>query len=247
MMKQMLSNSYLFGANAPYVEELYEAYLLNPAAVDAAWRDYFDKLASLPGVGAYYGPDVAHTPIINSFAQRAKEGSLHVVPRGTAQAEKQTRVLQLITAYRFLGNRWAQLDPLKRQERPEVAELDPAFYGFTEADLSTTFRTGSFDIGVDEATLREILEALRLRYCGQIGAEYMYLADVAQKRWIQARYEPVRPASRYTSEDKRRFLGAITAAETLERYLHTRYVGQKRFSLEGGESMILAMDQLVRV
>ncbi|MBA3033636.1 MAG: 2-oxoglutarate dehydrogenase E1 component [Gammaproteobacteria bacterium] len=247
MMKQMLSNSYLFGANASYVEELYEAYLLNPAAVDAGWRDYFDKLANLPGVGAYNGPDVAHTPIINSFAQRAKEGTLHVVPRGTAQAEKQTKVLQLITAYRFLGNRWAQLDPLKRQERPEVAELDPAFYGFTEADLSTTFRTGSFDIGVDEATLREILEALRLRYCGQIGAEYMYLADVAQKRWIQARYEPVRPASRYTSEDKRRFLGAITAAETLERYLHTRYVGQKRFSLEGGESMILAMDQLVRV
>ncbi|MDP3032909.1 MAG: 2-oxoglutarate dehydrogenase E1 component, partial [Rhodocyclaceae bacterium] len=171
----------------------------------------------------------------------------HVVPRGTAQAEKQTRVLQLITAYRFLGNRWAQLDPLKRQERPEVAELDPAFYGFTEADLSTSFRTGSFDIGTAEATLREILEALRLRYCGQIGAEYMYIADVAQKRWIQSRFEPVRPASRYTSEDKLRFLAAISAAETLERYLHTRYVGQKRFSLEGGESMILAMDQLVRV
>ena len=247
MMKQMLSSSYLFGANAPYVEELYEAYLLNPAVVDSAWRDYFDKLANLPGAGAYNGPDVPHTPVINSFAQRAKEGTLHVVPRGTAQAEKQTKVLQLITAYRFLGNRWAQLDPLKRQERPEVAELDPSFYGFTEADLSTTFRTGSFDIGVEEATLREILEALRLRYCGQIGAEYMYIADVAEKRWIQSRFEPVRPASRYTSEDKRRFLGAITAAETLERYLHTRYVGQKRFSLEGGESMILAMDQLVRV
>jgi 2-oxoglutarate dehydrogenase E1 component len=247
MMKQMISSSYLFGTNAPYVEELYEAYLLNPAAVDAAWRDYFDKLANLPGVGAYHGPDVAHTPVIKSFAQRAKEGTLHVVPRGTAQAEKQTKVLQLITAYRFLGNRWAQLDPLKRQERPEVAELDPSFYGFTEADLSTTFRTGSFDIGADEATLREILEALRLRYCGQIGAEYMYIADVAEKRWIQSRFEPVRDVPRYADEDKRRFLAAITAAETLERYLHTRYVGQKRFSLEGGESMILAMDQLVRV
>ncbi len=247
MMKQLLANSYLFGSNAPYVEELYETYLANPAALDPAWRDYFDKLANLPGVGAYNGPDVAHSPVINSFAQRAKEGTLHVAPRGGALAEKQTKVLQLINAYRFLGNRWAQLDPLKRHGRPEVAELDPSFYGFTEADLSTSFRTGSFDMGVEEATLREILEALRLRYCGQIGAEYMYISDVQQKRWIQARFEPVRTTPRYPNEERKRFLASITAAETLERYLHTRYVGQKRFSLEGGESMILAMDQLVRV
>ncbi len=247
MMKQMLSNSYLFGTNAPYVEELYESYLANPAAIDPAWRDYFDKLTNLPGVGSYHGPDVAHLPVINSFAQRAKEGTLHAAPRGAAIAEKQTKVLQLINAYRTMGNRWAQLDPLKRQSRPEVAELDPSFYGFTEADLSTSFRTGSFDMGVEEASLREILEALRLRYCGHIGAEYMYMSEVAHKRWIQARFEPVRTTPRYPNEDKKRFLTAITAAETLERYLHTRYVGQKRFSLEGGESMILAMDQLIRV
>jgi 2-oxoglutarate dehydrogenase E1 component len=246
MMNQLLSSSYLFGSNAPYVEDLYETYLANPAAIDPAWRDYFDKLANLPGVGAYNGPDVAHTPVINGFAQRAREGTLHVAPRSTAVAEKQTKVLQIINAYRFLGNRWAQLDPLKRQTRPDVAELDPSYYGFTEADLSTSFRTGSFDIGVEEATLREILEALRLRYCGHIGAEYMYLSDVAQKRWIQARFEPVRTTPRYPNEVKKQFLAAITAAETLERYLHTRYVGQKRFSLEGGESMILAMDQLIR-
>jgi 2-oxoglutarate dehydrogenase E1 component len=246
MMKQLLSNSYLFGSNAPYVEELYEAYLSNPASIDPAWRDYFDKLANLPGVGAYNGPDVAHTPVINGFAQRAKQGCLHVVQRANT-GEKQTKVLQIINAYRFLGNRWAQLDPLKRQVRPEVVELDPSYYGFTEADLSASFRTGSFDMGVEEATLREILEALRLRYCGQIGAEYMYMADVGHKRWIQARFEPMRAQPRYPNEDKRRFLTSITAAETLERYLHTRYVGQKRFSLEGGESMILAMDQLIRV
>ncbi|MCX8087446.1 MAG: 2-oxoglutarate dehydrogenase E1 component [Rhodocyclaceae bacterium] len=245
MMKQMLSTSYLFGANAPYVEELYEAYLANPTAIDPAWRDYFDKLANLPGVGAYQGPDVAHTPVIASFAQRAKEGCLRVMQTAHS-SEKQTKVLQLINAYRFLGNRWAQLDPLKRHPRPEVAELEPSFYGFTEADLSATFRTGSFDMGVEEATLREILEALRLRYCGHIGAEYMYIADVQHKRWIQARFEPPRAQPRYSPEDKRRFLLCLTAAETLERYLHTRYVGQKRFSLEGGESMIVAMDQLIR-
>ncbi len=246
MMKQMLSNSYLFGSNAPYVEELYEAFLANPSAIDPAWRDYFEKLAHLPGVGAYNGPDVAHAPVLNSFAQRAREGSLRAASKSNATNEKQTKVLQLINAYRFLGNRWAQLDPLKRHPRPEVDELEPSYYGFTEADLSSTFRTGSFDMGVEEATLREILEALRLRYCGHIGAEYMYLTDVRQKRWIQARFEPVRTTPRYPDADKRRFLTAITAAETLERYLHTRYVGQKRFSLEGGEAMILAMDQLIR-
>ncbi|MDP1653840.1 MAG: 2-oxoglutarate dehydrogenase E1 component [Rhodocyclaceae bacterium] len=245
MMKQMLSSSYLFGSNAPYVEELYEAYLSNPSAIDPTWRDYFDKLANLPGAGAYNGPDVAHTPVITGFAQRAKEGCLRIAQRA-GSSEKQTKVLQIINAYRFLGNRWAQLDPLKRHARPEVAELEPAYYGFTEADLSSSFRTGSFDMGVEEATLREILETLRLRYCGHIGAEYVYISDVAQKRWIQTRFEPPRAQPRYTHEDKRRFLAAITAAETLERYLHTRYVGQKRFSLEGGESMILAMDQLVR-
>jgi 2-oxoglutarate dehydrogenase E1 component len=246
MMKQMLSNSYLFGANAPYVEELYESYLANPSSIDPSWRDYFDKLANLPGAGAYNGPDVAHTPIINGFAQRAREGCLRIAQRA-GNGEKQTKVLQIINAYRFLGNRWAQLDPLKRHARPEVAELEPSYYGFTEADLSTPFRTGSFDMGVEEATLREILEALRLRYCGHIGAEFMYISDVQQKRWIQARYEAPRVQPRYSNDDKRRYLMAITAAETLERYLHTRYVGQKRFSLEGGESMILAMDQLIRV
>jgi 2-oxoglutarate dehydrogenase E1 component len=245
MMKETLSTSYLFGANAPFIEELYERYLENPGGVEPAWRDYFDKLANLPGAGAYLGRDVAHAPVIASFAQRAREGCLHIA-QVAHNGEKQTKVLQLINAYRFLGNRWAQLDPLKRHARPEVAELEPSYYGFTEADLSASFRTGSFDMGVEEATLREILEALRLRYCGHIGAEYMYIADVGQKRWIQARYEPPRAQPRYSAEEKRRFLASITAAETLERYLHTRYVGQKRFSLEGGESMILAMDQLVR-
>ncbi len=245
MMKQMLSSTYLFGANAPFIEELYENYLDNPGSVDPAWRDYFDKLANLPGAGAYLGPDVPHAPVIASFAQRAREGCLRVA-HDAHNAEKQTKVLQLINAYRFLGNRWAQLDPLKRQVRPEVAELDPSFYGFTEADLSVSFRTGSFDMGVEEATLREILEALRLRYCGHIGAEYMYISDVQQKRWIQARYEPPRVQPRYSNEEKKRFLASITAAETLERYLHTRYVGQKRFSLEGGESLMLSMDQLIR-
>ncbi len=247
MMNQALANSYLFGANAPFIEELYEKYLENPGAIEPAWRDYFDRLSTLPGAGSYTGPDVAHTPVIASFSQRAKEGTLHAPAKGAAVSEKQVKVLQLINAYRFLGNRWAQLDPLKRQERPQISELDPSHYGFTEADLGQGFNCGSFAGCGDQASLREILEALRQTYCGTIGAEYMYLTDTAQKRWIQQRLEPVRATSAYGAKEKRRLLERLTAAETLERYLHTRYVGQKRFSLEGGESTIVALDQLIQL
>lgn len=247
MMKQMLSNSYLFGSNMPYIEELYDAYLANPASVDPAWRDYFDKLSILPGAGNYTGLDVAHSPVIASFAQRAKEGLLQSPGRAVGVEDKQVKVLQMINAYRFLGNRWAQIDPLKRSERPVIVELEPSHYGFTEADLGQSFQTGSFAALPDTATLREILEALRETYCGTIGSEYMYMADIQQKRWIQARLEPVRAKPSHSVEEKKRFLERVTAAETLERYLHTRYVGQKRFSLEGGESTILAMDELIRV
>ena len=246
MMKQMLANSYLFGTNTPYIEALYDAYLANPASVEPAWRDYFDKLATLPGAGNYTGPDVAHHPVITSFAQRAKDGTLQASARTATSDGKQVKVLQLINAYRFLGNRWAQLDPLKRSERPSIPELEPSHYGFTEADLGQTFQTGSFAAVPGEATLREILEACRQTFCGSIGVEFMYLSEVAQKRWLQAKLEPIRSTPAYTADDKKRFLVQLTQAETLERYLHTKYVGQKRFSLEGGESLILAMDQLIR-
>ena len=248
MMKQMLSNSYLFGSNTPYIEELYDAYLANPAAVEPAWRDYFDKLSTLPGAGAYTGPDVAHSSVIASFAQRAKDGTLQTPAHNTDATDLKTvKALQMMNAYRFLGNRWAQTDPLKRTERPVIAELEPSHYGFTEADLGQVFPTGSFAALPAKATLREILEAMRQTYCGTIGSEYMYIADVQQKRWLQARIEPIRAAPSYSVDEKKRFLERLTAAETLERYLHTKYVGQKRFSLEGSESTIVALDELVRV
>ena len=155
MMKQMLSNSYLFGSNTPYIEELYDAYLANPAAVESVWRDYFDKLSTLPGAGAYTGPDVAHSSVIASFAQRAKDGTLQTPAHNTEATDiKTVKALQMMNAYRFLGNRWAQTDPLKRTERPVIAELEPSHYGFTEADLGQVFPTGSFAALPAKATLR---------------------------------------------------------------------------------------------
>ncbi len=243
MMKEKMSTSYLFGSNAPFVEELYENYLADPASVPEAWRAYFDNLQNQAGAAVR---DVAHGPVIEAFAQMAKQGRVRTAPGDDDR--RQVSTLQLINAYRFLGNRWANLDPLKRTERPEIAELEPSFYGFTEADLNKRFNVGSFHAFSDShATLREILEALRQTYCGSIGSEYMYMSDIGQKRWIQSRLESIRATPRFSAETKKRILERATAAETLERYLHTRYVGQKRFSLEGGESAIVAMDEVIRV
>ncbi|MDO9600432.1 MAG: 2-oxoglutarate dehydrogenase E1 component [Azoarcus sp.] len=245
MMKQLQNTSHLFGANAPFIEELYENYLSDPASVSDAWRDYFDKLQAQAGAAVR---DVAHGPVIAAFEQMAKRGPVRTVVTEGGEDKLQVAVLQLINAYRFLGNRWANLDPLKRTERPQIAELEPSYYGFTEADLSRSFNVGSFHaFSTERATLREILEAVRQTYCGSIGSEYMYISDIAQKRWIQSRLESVRGTPKYSVEMKRRILERTTAAETLERYLHTKYVGQKRFSLEGGESAIVAMDELIRV
>nr|WP_249115642.1 2-oxoglutarate dehydrogenase E1 component [Azoarcus sp. L1K30] len=244
-MKQLQNTSHLFGSNAPFIEELYENYLSDPASVSDTWRDYFDKLQAQAGAAVR---DVAHGPIIAAFEQMAKRGPVRTVVSEGGEDKLQVAVLQLINAYRFLGNRWANLDPLKRTERPQIAELEPSYYGFTEADLSRTFNVGSFHgFSTERATLREILEAVRQTYCGSIGSEYMYISDIAQKRWIQSRLESVRGTPKFSADIKRRILERTTAAETLERYLHTKYVGQKRFSLEGGESTIVAMDELIRV
>ena len=244
MMKQLRSTSHLFGSNAPFIEELYENYLADPASVPEAWRAYFDNLQAQAGAAVH---DVAHGPVIAAFTELAKRGPVRTVAPG-ADDKRQVSTLQLINAYRFLGNRWANLDPLKRTERPQIPELEPSFYGFTEGDLNQSFNVGSFHgFTSDHATLREILEALRQTYCGPIGSEYMYISDISQKRWIQSRLESIRGTPRFSVDMKKRILERTTAAETLEKYLHTKYVGQKRFSLEGGESTIVAMDELIRV
>jgi 2-oxoglutarate dehydrogenase E1 component len=238
-MRLMQDSSLLFGTNAPFVEELYEQYLVDPNSVPKEWRSYFDALQSAPGAAH----DVAHSQIQRAFAALPKQRG--VAPSEAVPDRKQVAVLQLINAYRFLGVRNASLDPLARHAKPEVPELDPAYYGFTEADMEATFETGSL-VAAQRLKLREILQLLRQTYCGSIGAEYMYIGDIAQKRWIQGRIEGVRGTASYDIAQRRRILQRLTAAETLERYLHTKYVGQKRFSLEGGETMIPLLDHLLQ-
>jgi len=244
MMNQLFGTSHLFGGNAPFIEELYENYLDDPTAVPSEWRDYFDKLAQLPSEVAR---DVPHLPIVHAFAEQAKNGGYRQAAAKPVDDKKQVCVLQMISAYRTLGARWANLDPLKRQARQKLQELEPAFYDLNDADINTQFNAGSFKGVAEHATFGQIIDALKETYCGSIGVEYMYINNIAERRWVQSRIEPIHSKGTYTSAQKLRFLERLTAAETLERYLHTRYVGQKRFSLEGGEALIVALDELVRV
>ena len=242
MMEQMRETSTLFGGNAPFIEEQYEAYLTDPGAVGPDWRAYFDSLRG----GAH---DVAHAPVVESFIQLARNRKL-AAPMVDAQAmHKLTLVLRLISKFRTLGVFHADLDPLKRQEKPYIADLDISTYGFSDADLDAEFDVGSFKGAPGEAhrmRLRDLIEALQETYCGTFGAEYMYMADTPQKRFIQQRLEPLRSRPSYSPEFRRHILERLTAAETLERYLHTKYVGQKRFSGEGGDTMIPMLDHLIQ-
>ena len=246
VMRQFLDTSYLFGGNAPFIEDLYEKYLANPQSVPEQWRDYFDRMQVLPGSGV---KDVARAPVEQSFVERAKRGELssqRTLPREPVAPERlQVAALLLVTAYRISGSRWATVDPLKRMPRPSQPELEPAFYDLTEADLDQTVNSGSY-VGLDRVTLRTLLQALRDTYCRNIGYEYMFISDRTQRQWIQERIEPVRGMAPVSGEDQRRLLQKLTEAEHLERYLHTRYVGQKRFSLEGGESLIPSIDELIQ-
>lgn len=250
MMNDYLINSYLFGGNAPYVEELYEQYLNNPGSVPEQWRGYFDSMQNLPAAdGQIESPDVAHLPVVEAFAQRAKQNKFlawQAANVGTVGGKQQVAVQSLISNFRFLGARWANLDPLKRHEREDLPELTTAFYGFSDADMDTRYNVNNTYFGEEEMTLRELMHALRNTYCGNLGIEYMHVTDPVERRWWQERVEHSRATPAFNFDQKRRIMVELTEAEGLERYLHTRYVGQKRFSLEGGDSFIPAMDALIQ-
>ena len=238
-MQELEQTSTLFGSNAPFIEELYEEYLANPEAVSPEWRDYFDELRG-------DARDVAHAPVIESFRELARSKRVAGAMVDSTTMHKQVLVLRLISKYRTLGMLHADLDPLKRQEPAYIPDLDLRTYGFTEADLDTEFDVGSYKLGPSRMRLRELIAALDDTYTRTLGAEYMYISDTPTKRFIQERLEPIRSRPTYTADYRKHILERLTAAETLERYLHTRYVGQKRFSGEGGDSLIPMLDLLIQ-
>ena len=245
-MQDLWRSSPLAGANAAYLETLYERYLQDPASVAPHWRDVFDGLPRVNGTEI----DVPHSEIRREFRNLARHrrpgAAERPVDAVTLDHErKQVRVLQLINAYRFRGHQLAELDPLGLAKTPDIPELTLAHHGLGEADLNLRFHTGSLT-GPREATLAEILDTLRRTYCHHIGVEYMHITNTEEKRWLQQRVESTSANPALDADARRRLLYKLSAAEGLEQYLHAKYVGQKRFSLEGGESLIPLLDRLVQ-
>jgi 2-oxoglutarate dehydrogenase E1 component len=239
-------DSQLAGHNSAYLEDLYEQFLADPDGLPEQWRAYFESLTGTDGAGG----EPIHSAIRQAFRAITREAVLSrqsaaSLPGGRLHEEKQVRVLQLINAYRFRGHQVARTDPLNLRTTPELPELDPAYHGLGDTDLDTVFDTGSLAV-TERAPLREILQHLRAIYCGSTGSEYMHITETAEKRWIQQRLERGGGQPTFAEQARRRILWRLTAAEGLERYLHTRYVGQKRFSLEGGESLIPLLDELIQ-
>ncbi|KFX69159.1 2-oxoglutarate dehydrogenase [Pseudomonas taeanensis MS-3] len=246
VMQRMWDSAHLSGGNAAYVEELYELYLHDPNAVPEEWRTYFQKLPT-DGSAA---TDVSHSTVRDHFVLLAKnQRRAQPVSAGSVSSEhekKQVEVLRMIQAYRMRGHQAARLDPLGLWQRPVPADLSINHYGLTDADLDTTFRTGGLYIGKEEASLREIHQALQHTYCHTIGAEFTHIVDSEQRSWFQQRLESVRGRPQFSAEVQSHLLERLTAAEGLEKYLGTKYPGTKRFGLEGGESLIPLLDEVIQ-
>ena len=242
--QEFLESSSIQGSNAQWIELYYERFLEDPNSVDDSWRAYFRGLRGSNG-----HTEIAHSAVLERFERLARQPKT-AAPASTdgwapKAAEKQAAVLRLINYYRVRGHQAARLDPLGLAPIPKVPDLDPAFHGLSDADLDTVFNTGSL-ASKDRMSLRDIIRLLKSVYTDAIGAEYMYITETAQKRWIQRRLEACAFEPKLGEQRKKDVLLQLTAAEGIERYLHNKYVGQKRFSLEGGDSLIPLMDEIMR-
>ncbi len=249
MMELFFKSSHISGGNAAYVEDLYEQFLVDANSVPEEWRNYFEQLPVVQD--ALPVQDIPHSTIRQQFELLAKQRLRPVAAsldshHATEYERKQVRVLQLISAYRQRGHQKANLDPLGLWKRPVPADLELGFHQLTQADYDTLFQTGVFYIGKEEATLKEIYEALEKTYCQSVGAEFMHMVSTEERTWLQQRMDSVRSAPEYSKEAKLHLLERLTAAEGLEKYLGSKYPGTKRFGLEGGESLIPMMDALIQ-
>ncbi|GLS25961.1 2-oxoglutarate dehydrogenase E1 component [Marinibactrum halimedae] len=248
IMELLWRTSHISGGNAAYVEELYDTYLHDPHAVPEQWREYFDKLPRVEGVTAQ---DTPHSVIRNQFVELGKQrvrrsAELGSGPINLEHERKQIKVVQLINSYRSRGHRKAALDPLQISTDDPIPDLELHYHGLTKADLDTVFQTGDLMIGIEEAPLRDIIDALEQTYCDAIGAEITHINDAAERMWLLQRLESVRSNPKYSSDVQVRLLDRLTAAEGLERHLDAKYPGTKRFGLEGGESFIPLLDTLIK-
>ncbi len=252
MARELDQSSFLFGANAAFVAELYSRYLESPDSVSPSWGRYFaeiedDARTAIRDIqGASWAP--RETKVIGADgANGAAAPALARAPEAVGDAARtraatkdSIRALMMIRAYRVRGHLIADLDPLGLEERAYNPELDPATYGFDEEDYEREIFICNV-LGIESATLNEIMAVLRQTYCGTVGVEFMHIQDPGQKAWIQERIEGARNQPRFSVEEKRAILVQLSAAETFERFLDKKYTGTKRFGLDGAESMIPAL------
>ena len=246
IMEHFYRTSLFSGANAGYIEDLYEIYLHDANALPEQWRAFFDSLPRVDGVAT----DTSHQTIRNHFELLGRRRARPIPAPGSGgvnieHERKQVKVQQLISSYRSRGHKLAKLDPLGLMVRDEVPDLQLPFHGLTEADLDTTFQAGTLYIGKEEATLREIVDALKATYCGHVGIEFMHITSFDETQWLQQRCESVRSSPVYSSNDRLDVLQRLTAAEGLEKHLDSKFPGTKRFGLEGGESLVPMLDGLI--
>lgn len=230
--------SYLSGGSMAYVDGLYEDFLVDPESVPADWQAAFRALPKIDGIAN----DVAHRDIRSYFLTNADKKRVAI---GASEDSKQFQVAHLMNAYRTLGHHAAKLDPLEMAERVHVPNLELNYHHLSDADLNRSFYAGK-NFNGSEMPLAEIYQALRATYCGSIGIEYMHISNNEETEWLQERMESVRGRPRFDAQKKRNILNDLIAADGLERYLGTRYVGQKRFSLEGGDAFIPLMKEIIR-
>ena len=258
--------SFLYGANAAFVEDLYERYGKDPTSVEASWRAYFDGLHDPKAVIEAAGIEPAWTTPVTP-AQRpdwlsAIDGLWPAVEAklGAAIAQKKpaatsadiraatmdsVRAIMMIRAFRIRGHLQASLDPLGLEPKVQAAELDPATYGFSERDYDRPIFL-DYVLGLESATVHEILAILRRTYCGNVGVQYMHISDPAEKAWIQERIEGKDKEITFTPDGKKAILKKLIETEGFERFLHKRFPGTKRFGLDGAEALVPAMEQIIK-
>ena len=245
-MQEQWDTSVLAGANSAWLESQYEQYLSDPNSVDEVWRDYFGNLPMV----AENTREVAISTIRAQFRQMiggrvSGSASKATGSNSTAAELKQIYVTQLINAYRVRGHQLAKTDPLGSHSDAMVREVRLRENGLSDTDLETVFQTPSLE-GIEHAPLKDIIAHLEKCYCSAIGYEFMYIDYTPQKDWLQQRIESVASSPSLNPDTRRWLLERVSAAESMERHLGSRYVGQKRFSLEGAESLIVIMSELVR-
>ena len=237
-MGEFWESSHISGGHSAYLENMYELYLENPDQLSSEWVVFFDNLEP-KGIN---GNRVSHKQIVDEFKNLSRSANLS----GNIPDARQSKVIRLIQSYRNRGHQKANLDPLGIMDRAEIEDLDLEFHGLSKEDLSDEFYTDTLLIGKEKATLKEIIESLKVIYCGNIGIEYNHIMDSYERKWFQKKFESKLGKYSFSADDKLHIYERLNSAEGLAKYLAAKYPGMKRFGIDGAESLIPLVDAVIQ-